>query len=446
MGRTLTAATNIFVLAPNATYTSFGNGPDAGSLAGSRWTPGRDAQGRINQVSWATVPVGRWVTVGGSRLDTLDAAVKRFIPAFRDYGVEGWKGVTDDWCGFAIDDTNSRAWLLGGGHAGSSNNGLYRLDFFRMMWDIEALPSDPSAWSQDYRDTGRRGATFTYCKESDDKYKERLANGTLKAIDDWFSDELFWDNRPAARHTYSSMVYVPEKDEIVMMCRRLWRYSIGQRRWVQRRFIRDQLDGKFMDGENMVTAFDERRGEVLVSSAGSSGTYRATGYDVRSGQWTNWSSPWNLYADVADVRWGRKLVVISPPKQAGGGYGAKPGLYWEYDLDSRMVVTQGNLQLAPGLAMSDFVGVNSWYDGAALTYIPELGRYWLLTKGADGAHRLYTVDPTTTPWTLGAVVPFGSNNTVSIVNPERKLVYVPAMKAVVLVTSADQEAFVYRCA
>jgi hypothetical protein len=446
MGRTLTAATNISVLAPNAIYTSFGNGSDVGTIAGSRWTPGRDAQGRINQVSWATVPTGRWLSVGGSRLDSLDAAVKRFVPAFADYGVEGWKGVTDDWCGFAIDETNSRAWLLGGGHAGSSNNGLYRLDFFRMMWDIEALPSDPSAWSLDYRQTGRRGGTFTYCKESDDVYKRRLADGTLNAIDDVFSDELFWDSRPAARHTYSSMVYVPEKDEVVMVCRRLWRYSIAQRKWVQRRFIRDQLDAKFMDGENIVATFDERRGEVLASSAGSSGTYRATGYDVRSGKWTDWSSPWNLYADVADARWGRRLTVISPPKQAGGGYGTKQGLYWEYDLDTRMNATQGTLQYAPGLGIQDFVAVHSWYDGAALAYLPELNRYWLLTKMADGSHRLLVVDPTTNPWTLGPFVPFGSDGKVGIVNPERKMVYVPALKAVVLVTSADQDAFLYRLA
>ena len=57
-----------------------------------------------------------------------------------------------------------------------------------------------------------------------------------------------------------------------------------------------------MSGENGVAIYDEATREVLVSSAGSEGIYRATGYSLSSNQWTNWASPWNLYSNIADAR------------------------------------------------------------------------------------------------------------------------------------------------
>ena len=63
--------------------------------------------------------------VAGTRVDSLDSEVKSAIPAWRDWGVEGWDGVTNDWNGLAIDVLHSRVWLVaGGGHSGSSNNGI----------------------------------------------------------------------------------------------------------------------------------------------------------------------------------------------------------------------------------------------------------------------------------------------------------------------------------
>ena len=100
-----------------------GSGTATGTYASGTWTPGRDAAGTVNAVSWALVPLNTWVEVNGTRLDALDTAVLAAVPAFHDYGVEGWTGVTNDWCGFAIDQPGSRVWLTGGERAATSTGG-----------------------------------------------------------------------------------------------------------------------------------------------------------------------------------------------------------------------------------------------------------------------------------------------------------------------------------
>src|SRR5690349_12742866 len=50
---------------------TWGTGTDTGTLAGNVWTPGRDATGLVNEVSWALVPKGRWIEVAGTPLTSL---------------------------------------------------------------------------------------------------------------------------------------------------------------------------------------------------------------------------------------------------------------------------------------------------------------------------------------------------------------------------------------
>jgi hypothetical protein len=435
----LSKPVNIVVQPASTSAQGWGDGADTGSLAGDAWTPGRNAAGAVNAASWNTVPLNRWVQVAGTRLDALDAAVKAAIPGWKDYGVEGWAGVTDDWCGFAIDTAGSRLWLMGGGHAGSSNNGVYRFDALKMAWAIEDLPSDPAPWSASYKASGNYG----YCAESHTQFQGKVANSTLQPVNDWYRDELFWDRKPAARHTYSSMVYVPESNELVMAHRRLWRYSLTQRQWTYRRLIRDQA-ADYMDAENGVAIYDESTREVLVSSAGSLGIYRATGYSLTQNQWTNWSSPWNLYSGIADVRVGRRIVVMLPPQLKNTPYGSPNGIYWDYDLDTRTVKSKNGFQFADGLSSADFAPDNWYYDSPALAYIPSRNRYWLYTLMNVGGMALMEVDPTTTPWTIRRAPPMAGAFPVPGKNLERKMIFLPALNAVVLCDSAKKDMAIYR--
>src|SRR5450631_1178084 len=106
-----------------------GSGSAAGTFAADVWTPGRDADGVVNLVSWNLVPLNRWIEVAGTRLDGLDSVVKAAVPGWRDYG--SWDGVTNAWNGMAWDTRAGfeRGWLaVCGGHSDSSNDGIYRFD------------------------------------------------------------------------------------------------------------------------------------------------------------------------------------------------------------------------------------------------------------------------------------------------------------------------------
>ena len=421
----------------------FGTGTDAGHFAADVWSPGRDATGQVNAVSWQLVPVGRWVEVEGTALQSIEPQVKAAVPAWRDWGTEGWGGVTNDWNGFAIDTKGNRLWLFGGGHSGSSNNGIYRFDAMRMKWAIEDLPSDPTPWSTDYKMTGARGGTYTGCAESAEVYNAAVAAGTLQTINGPYSDELFWDKKPTSRHTYSSMVFVPESNELVMVCRRLWRYSLTEHRWTYKRLIRD-LTTAYLDGENMVTLYDEVRGEVLVSAAGSSGIYNATGYSLATNQWVDWGSPWNLYSTVADVRVGRREVIVTPATKPGGGYGANPGRYWNYDLDGRQLISSGEMTMLEGLTTDGFPPSDLFYDSPALAYIPHSDRYWLFTLDGTRQMSLFEINPNTVPWSIRVMPPMLGKVPNPGRNLERKMVLLPTLNAVLLCDDAGKNFSLYR--
>lgn len=432
---TLTSsASTIVVQASVSTDASFGSGNDAGSMQGDLWTPGRDAQGRVNLASWDTVPRSRWVSVAGTRLDALDAAVKAAVPSWAGKDLQ-WHGILQSWSGFALDLTGSRAWIFGGGHSDGYNNGLYRFDMFRMAWAIQDMPSDRSNWSTAY--TSNYNATN--CPESQNAATAKNAAGTLNAVNDVYYDELP-DSKPTARHTYSTMVYVPQTNEVVMVCRRLWRFSLSSGKWSYRRLIRDQF-APYMDNENGIGTYDEVTGEVLTSATGSQTLYRSTGYKLFSNLWSTYDAPWNRFAG-ADVRHGRILTVINSPEQTVGNY-ASPGRYWRYNLDTRSVDTSGEMQFEAGLSRADFAPVAWYYDGYSTTYIPSRNRYWLLTKTAAGAMAFFEIDPTTTPWTIRRMSFTGAVPQAAAL-PKRRLIYWPALNAVTLTDVAGKDISLYR--
>jgi len=233
-------------------------------------------------------------------------------------------------------------------------------------------------------------------------------------------------------------------NKVIMACRRLWRYSLTERRWTYRRLIRDQFTPQYMSNENMAAFYDEATRELLVSSAGSEGIYRATGYNLVSNQWTNWSSPWNLSSAIADTRVGRRAVVVEAPATAAGGYRAQPGRYWDYNLDSRSVTATDAMQFADGLQLSDFPPANWFYDSAALTYIASRNRFWFYTLMLNNSMQLIEIDPTTTPWTARRAPALAGNVPVPGRQMERKLIYLPMLNAVLLCDAAAKDMWLYR--
>lgn len=432
MAKLLSTPTTMWVQTPKPVAQGFASGSDKGSYdpTTSTWTPGKSG-GVVNGQSWESVPIGRWVRIAGSELASLTAEVVGAVPAW-DVGSLAWNNVMNAWNGFAIDQAGARMWLVAaGGHADSSNNGIYRFDAFRMSWSVERMPSDRSQWSDQYKFLrSPQSGTFTGCFESESQRAAKETAGTLSQVNDWYWDELFWDRRPTSRHVYSSVVYVPGTNELVMGCRRLWRYSLTAGDWTYKR----QFPGK-VDGAEICCFYDEKTDEFLFGGMGD-GIYASHGYKLGTNTWTNWSSPWARFG-VADNRHGRIITTFNPPFSNRNN----PS-YWKYDLDQRQVVANGTAQYTGGLSASDFQSTDAGTSGCSITYIPNLDRYWILYQMNQGM-RWLQLNPNTTPWSLSPLV-FPDGDPQSADKPSRKVVFIPDLNALVFFSYGDRPGYIYR--
>lgn len=384
------------------------------------WTPARDSQGRVNRASWESVPKGRWIEVAGTRIDSslTDALVNSglgWTSSFQLWGGSPASNLFQSWSGFAVDQGAGRIFFLGGGHSDGYNNGMYRFDCNRMSWAIECMPSSRSQMSATYLANG----SSTYNPESlaialakfNSDNPAGATTGTITPVQNGpFYDEIPFDSKPTARHTYQAMVFAPDigaSGSVFMGARRLWRYDLASGRWVMRRLVNDQvraLGGSAPNALGLIeihaaeaafTAYDEVRRRVLVSASGSAGA-GAFAFDLQSESWSPWAGSYGLnYNHAAQARVGRKLVALNPPVS---DQSVAVGRYWVHDLDTGSTVA-ANLQFAGGLSLSDFPSGGAFYDGAAMVYVPPINRLWLVTRRSNGSMFWVQIDPTTTPWT-----------------------------------------------
>ena len=434
------------VVPPVPVSTGFANGSNAGSYdaATDVWTPGR-LNGVVNASSWSLVPTGRWVQIAGTRLDGLTAAVMAGSPGWSPSTL-AWNAVMNAWNGFAIDTVKSRMWLVAaGGHADGSNTGIYRFDAFKMAWAVEKMPSNRTLWSQEYASAHFGGGSYTGCNESAAQASAKQTAGTLGAINDWGSDEVYWDNpsvnpgvsligNPTSRHVYSGTFYAASSNELILACRRFWRYSITSGQWTYKRAFPAAVDGA-----ELYAHYDEKTHEMLFGGCGD-GVYTNLKYDLTTNTWGSSWCPWSLYG-VADTRHQRDITNFSPPMPDRADI--YPGKYWKYNLDSRSLTTSGNVQFGGGLTIGEFLPSFKGPDGCGITYIPGLNRYWILYVMNGWVMRWLQLDPTTTPWTLSPLT-FANPAPPSQNKPMRKIVYLPDLNAVMFFSSGSGPGYLYK--
>lgn len=398
----------------------WGSGSDTGSITGDVWTPGRDGQGRVNRASWESVPRGRWIEAAGTRIDTgltstLVNAGLGWTTSEQLWGSHPGANLFQSWSGFAVDQGAGRLFFLGGGHSDGYNNGLYRFDCNRMAWAVECMPSNRTQMGSVYLANGSATNNPESTAVALANFNANNPVGTTTGVitpvlNGPFYDEIPFDAKPTARHTYQGMVYVPDigsAGSVFMGVRRLWRYDLAAGRWVSRRLVNDVVRAQGSGAPNArgvyeihaaeasFTAYDEVRRRVLVSASGSAGA-GAFAFDLQSEAWAAWSGSYGLnYNHAAQARVGRKLVALNPPVS---DQAVSVGRYWVHDLDTGSTVA-ANLQFSGGLSLADFPSAGSFYDGAAMVYVPPLNRFWLVTRRGAGGMFWIEIDPTTTPWT-----------------------------------------------
>lgn len=403
---------------------SFGQGSNAGSLQNGVWTPGRDANGVVNQVSWDAVPSGTWVRVAGTEMNTLTDTIMAARLSW-DSSSLNWAGYTQSWSGWGVDIVGSRVWAFSGGHSDGNNNGLYRFDGHTMRWAIEQLPTDRALQNAEYaggQGTGN-GAAWQAALA-------KYARGALGHInDDWY-DQFMANKQPTARHTYGSMVYDPAADRVHMAVRRWWSFNRASGTWDYRRVFNDNPHSAglpdYMDGECVTATWDEVTGEALFSSAGSMALNRSLGFRPSDQTWRSFWAPWNGWGNVADTRVGRHWTVVSPPTETG----PFTGKYWHYNLDTRSLTKSGDFQYV-GCSRAEFPPIDWYYDGASVTYVVPAAKYLMCTMTRSTGMRFFWIDPATAPWTVSPAV---MDNAPADINMllNRRMVHLPVLNAVVL--------------
>jgi len=428
-----------FLQAPAS--AAWGSGGSAGTLSGDTWTPGRDGSGIVNLASWNLVPANRWIEIAGTRLDGLDAAVKAAVPGWSDIGNEDWNGVTDDWNGMAWDDRmdSERGWLVvSGGHAGSSNDGIYEFTLRKMQWRVQRMPSDISWWPGSYNTSG----TFTGFPPAAGYYSSNQANP-----EGVYSDEFYDPNNlaksirtPTSRHTYGSTIYVPSlggSGRILMGCRRYWEYDLGTDAWALPKFpFGNQVgyNGTLgYTGENMQGWWNETEGRYYVCATQDYGGSQA--WSVLAGG-TGWrwegGYPTGGYQSfyTAQEKLGRRLHTLAYDDYPANLHG-KPLRMTVTHLDTRQQVSH---DIALGSSLLGITFRGDWWDGQGMTFVPEKGE-WFCNIWTTAGMKWCWLDTAT--WTLDtAVMPGsypGSVNTLT----ETKVKYLPALQSLIWVNTAS---------
>ena len=448
---------------------AWGTGTETGSLVGDVWTPGRQANGKVNQVSWNLVPTGRWIEVAGTRIDTQLTTAVQAVSAGWDsaklWGTTPGNSIFQSWSCFGVDEMRDRFWFLGGGHSDGYNNGLYRFDCQTMRWSIECPPSAWSDFSVAYRTNGSAtnhpDATATAVANFNANNAAGTLTGTLvPAVNGPMYDQIPLDGKPTARHTYESLAWAPDvgsAGSLFMHARRLWRYDMATGTWAWKRLVNDQVRSQgnpaqaapnatnvveIHAAEASLGVWDEVGQRVLCSASGSNGA-GAYQFNWSAQTWAAWSGNYGLnFGHAAQARHGRITAAFTPPYSDSGAF---VGRYWRYDLDTNSM-SSADVQLAGGLTLADFVSAGTFYDGEGMVYVPPVNRYWVCTRrsaASGGGMQWLELDPTTTPWTLRPRT-FTNAHPVSEILIGGRVRWMPNLHAVLVWDHCFANAFIYR--
>lgn len=392
------------------------------------WTPGRGSNGRVTASSWALVPTGRWVKVASTRMDTLDTVVKASLPTWTDRGNSDWDGVTGGWSGMALDTVTNqpRAWIFGGGHHDSSNNGLYRFDMHKMSWSVEIMPTDLTGCDANYTTAGT--GTFTSYGPAATYESANPSQNTV------YRDELygFATNMPTSRHTYASLAYDPATNKLFMGQGRMW--------------VADLTTGQWSKRMPFGTNVGSYTGSTGYAFENTFGFMDGSDYVILGTQAGNTSQAWRFtpgtetFAWVTGLAQGTTLALSASCKAGNTVYTYNP--IDNYFIVSNLVDDSIQwLSLAASSARTDAAYAD--FDGLGMTYVPSVSKILLATRSvATNNLTLYWIDPVALTIDFASAV--GNWYSSPSINVESKIQYVPQLNAVVHISAASDDIRILR--
>jgi hypothetical protein len=281
-----------------------------------------------------------WFQIPNTKLRTVCAAENGFPEVS---GIEGCTAITEDWSGGALDTLRNRLLIWGGGHTGYAGNEVYALD-------LDAL-------------------TMT-----------RLNNPSTPIQDGCTNNGTYADGRPASRHSYNQLAYLPIQDAM---------FAWGGSMWQCGNIVRDTW---FFNLANDVFSWTKKN-----DTNGPSGNYaRAIAYDPNTSL-VYARDEYDLYSynPATDV-WTRrssasvyvnddKTAVIDPVRRKYFLHGNNDAtLYW-YDISSPTASVQ--IQSGQTTGCSGFIG--QYRSG--MEYDPVQDRI----VGWNGGNTIYILNPDT---------------------------------------------------
>jgi hypothetical protein len=341
------------------------------------------------------LPPGHWMEVPDSRLDALDPeddpdANPNWPAAAPWHGVEGLRGIMDDWSSGAYDTERDQLLIWGGGHSGYAGNEVYAFDVATMRW---LRLTDPAV--------------------------DVTVTGTT----------LYPDGTPRARETYNYLQYVPAMDRLVSFgggnlypcCNYTTEttvFDIDALTWDTTSYTPHPGFGSAFGA---IAALDDATGHVWFVPYGQ----------IRISEYNPFTDAWTVHAATETLHY--RNGAIDPKRRKlvwFGGWGDTVS----FDLTAPALppvaqATSGNTEIE-----------NVSWPGVVYDPLRDVLVAW--GSGPD----VYTLDVDTWVWTRVAAAP---DNTVVPTAPNvngtnGRFRYVPSRDVFILVNNVDQNVFFYR--
>ncbi|WNM63965.1 fibronectin type III domain-containing protein [Candidatus Nitrospira neomarina] len=324
---------------------------------------------------------GEWYEVPNSKIRAL-------VPSPIAPG-NGPENIILAWNSGAYDTKRDRYLVTGGGHNDYGGNEIYAFNMNTLAWSI-AHPQSPN----------------------------------IPAINGPCS-EIYPDGKPAQRHTYDGLEYLPNVDKFWMhggslhcgtgsSSQATWMLDFNTLQWQQKAKL--PYDSRL----EMVTAFDPSSGHVFM--AGQNSWQNLLEYDPISDKWTVRSNASLGGPQTATIDSKRRLFV-----SIGGGN------VFAYNLNNSGIIQRQTLSTSGATNM-----VSANYPG--VDYDPVSDRIVAWHGGAN----VYTLNMDTLVWTkhitTNSVIPTSAPHQGTF----NRWRYVPSKNVFIVVNSIDENVYIYK--